>query len=143
MTHPIPQGFHTVTPYFLVRDGQRFIRFLEQAFDGELLARHDGTDGHILNAEVRVGDSVLMLGEPPEPHKPTQTMMYLYVPDADALYRRALAAGAKATAPMEDQFYGDRAGAVQDDEGNTWWIATRKEEVPAGELERRMKARGK
>ena len=143
MTHPIPQGFHTVTPYFLVRDGPRFIRFLEEAFGGVLLARHDGSDGHILNAEVRVGDSIVMLGEPPEPHQPTRTMMYLYVPDADALYRRAMAAGATAAAPMEDQFYGDRAGAVQDAEGNTWWIATRKEEVPAPELERRRLAKGK
>jgi PhnB protein len=135
---PIPEGHHTVTPYFMVKSADRFIQFLEEAFDGKQVSRHAGPDGKVMNAEVRVGTSIVMLGEPPQGHETSEFMMYLYVADSDAMYAKALKAGGKSIAPLEDQFYGDRAGAVEDPEGNKWWIASRKEIVPEKELAKRM-----
>jgi PhnB protein len=135
---PIPEGHHTVTPYFMVNSADSFIQFVEEAFGGKQLSRHDGPDGKVMNAEMQIGNSIVMLGEPPQGHEAAEFMMYLYVPDSDATYAQALKAGGKSIAPLADQFYGDRAGAVQDPEGNKWWIASRKEIVPPEELSKRM-----
>jgi PhnB protein len=136
--NPIPEGHHTVTPYFLVKNADRYIEFLKEAFGGAQMSRHDGPDGHVMNAEVQIGTSRVMLGEPPQGHLPTEVMLYLYVPDSDAVYAQALKAGCKSIAPLQDQFYGDRSGAVKDSEGNKWWIASRKEIVSPEELSKRM-----
>jgi uncharacterized glyoxalase superfamily protein PhnB len=92
------------------------------------------------HAEMRIGDSVVMLGDAHGEHKPLQAMLYVYVDDADATYQRALAAGAASVQPPADQFYGDRSGGVRDPLGNQWWIATHIEDVPPAELKRRAQA---
>ena len=93
-----------------------------------------------MHAEVRIGDSVVMMGEAGPENKPTSSMIYLYVSDADAVYRRALQAGATPVREPADQFYGDRNAGVKDPAGNQWWMATRKEDVSPEELAKRAKA---
>src|ERR1017187_9841361 len=125
--NPIPEDCHSITPYLLVPDVGRLIEFLKQAFDAVERAKIARPDGSILHAQVRIGDSILMIGEPQSPYKPLPTMLYLYVAEVDATFKQALAAGAVSTSEPSDMFYGDRCGSVKDVAGNTWWIATHKE----------------
>ena len=132
----IPEGYHAVTPYLMVTDAGRLIDFLKQAFGAVETERVARPDGGVMHAEVRIGDSAVMMGEPPGgPAKPAA--LYLYVADVDATYARALAVGATAMSPPTDQFYGDRSAGIADPAGNTWWIATHVEDVPKDELARR------
>lgn len=138
---PIPDGYHAITPYFVVNDAARFIAFLKAAFGAEeqmVTTRQDGTIGH---ASVRIGDSMAMLGQASDQWKATPASMYLYVVDTDATYRRALEAGATTIMEPADQFYGDRNAGVIDAEGNTWWIATHVEDVSHEEIVRRERER--
>ena len=135
-----PQRFHTVTPYLVVDGAARLIDFLEEVFDAEQVERIAAPGGRIGHAEVRIGDSLVMLGDAHAEHKPTQAMLYVYVDDADATYQRALAAGATSVQAPVDQFYGDRSSGVKDACGNVWWIATHIEDVPPAELKRRAQA---
>jgi uncharacterized glyoxalase superfamily protein PhnB len=137
---PIPEGFHTLTPYLAVRGAATLIEFLRKAFGAEEIERHAMPDGTIMNALLKVGSSMVFAGECPKGHEPTPAMLYLYVEDADATFRSAVAAGGEVTQAVTDQFYGDRAGAVRDATGNIWWIATRKEDVSPEELQRRAMA---
>lgn len=140
---PIPKDYHTVTPYLAVRHVPETIEFLQQAFAAEVIDRHALPDGRVMNAAVRIGDSMVMLGEVPPDQTAWPAMLYLYTEHADAMYRQAIAAGAKSVMAMTDQFYGDRSGAVEDPSGNQWWIATRVEDLSGEELiERAKKARG-
>jgi len=139
----VPEGYHTVTPYLVVEGVPRLIDFLKAAFDAVEIERVPGPDGKISHAEVRIGDSVVMMGEASGEWKPMPTMIYLYVSDADASYKRALDAGATSLMEPMDQFYGDRNGGVKDPCGNQWWVATRKENVSPEELRRRAEARAK
>jgi uncharacterized glyoxalase superfamily protein PhnB len=135
---PIPEGFHTVTPYLMVRDARATIEFLKKAFDArESLPPMQGPDGKIMHADLTIGDSHVMLGEGNEQWPASPAGLYVYVSDADAVYKKAIAAGAKATAEPTDQFYGDRSGCVKDADGNYWWIATHKEDVSVPELKKR------
>ncbi len=136
-----PAGYHTVTPYLTVMEPERLIEFLTQAFDGQATEALKDADGRIQHAEVRIGDSMLMIGGAREAAAVKPAVFYLYVPDTDALYQRALAAGGISLMEPADQFYGDRNAGVQDPLGNTWWIATHKEEMSAEELQRRSDAR--
>lgn len=135
----LPQGYHTVTPYLAVTGAADCIEFLKQAFDArekERMLRPDGAIGH---AEVIIGDSVIMLGEPKGGDcRPMPGMLFLYVSDVDATYARAIAAGATSQMEPADQFWGDRLAVVRDRFGNVWDIATRVEEVSTEELQRRM-----
>jgi PhnB protein len=140
---PIPEGFHTVTPYLTVENAIGLLAFLKEAFDAKETERLERPDGKIGHAEVRIGDSVVMIGEACGQWKPMPGSLYLYVPDANASYRRAIAAGAKSLMEPADQFYGDRTGGVKDLCGNFWWIATHKEDVPPDELRRCAAARAK
>jgi uncharacterized glyoxalase superfamily protein PhnB len=136
----IPEGYHTVTPYLTVQGAETLLEFLQRAFDAveqERVARADGTIGH---AEVRVGDSMVMLAEARGEWKPMPSALYLYVKDTDATYRRALEAGACSLMEPADQFYGDRNAGVRDPVGNIWWIATHKEDISPEELTRRATA---
>ena len=139
---PIPEGYHTVTPYLVVADGEGLIGFLRAAFGAEVHSRAVRPDGSIANAEVQIGDSMLMVAQAREPWKPMSTGFYLYVPDTDATYQAALAAGGVSTLEPSDQFYGDRNAGVQDPWGNNWWIATHIEDVDEAEIQRRMAAQG-
>ncbi len=132
-----PDGYHSVTPYLIVPDAAGLIDFLQQVFESKEVLRLAAPEGRIGHAELRIGNAVIMLADAHGEHQPTQTMLHVYVPEVDATWRRALAAGATAVREPANQFYGDRGGAVSDDWGNRWWIATRIEDVPPDELRRR------
>ena len=138
---PIPEGFHTVTPYLLVPEVARLIEFLKQAFNAREIHRSDMPDGTVMHALVQIGDSMVMLGEARGDWKPMPVMLYLYVDDADAWYHRALGAGATSVKELTNEFYGDRVGGVQDPSGNQWWLATHVEDVSPEEMARREAAR--
>ena len=137
---PIPEGFHSVTPYLVVRGVPRLLDFLKHAFDATELMRMAQTDGTIMHAEVRIGDSIVMMGEATGEFQSMPGVIHLYVQDADTTYQRALQAGATSTMEPADQFWGDRHAGVIDPVGNRWWIATHQEDVPPEELGRRADA---
>ena len=140
---PIPDGYHTITPYFAVRDAAKLMDFLKRAFDAEELDRLATPDGTVMHGQMKVGDSMVMLGHvPPDSNYPLMpAMLYMYVKDADAAYRKAMQAGGKSVIEPIDQFYGDRSGAVEDPAGNQWWLATRKEDLTGEELMKRASQR--
>jgi uncharacterized glyoxalase superfamily protein PhnB len=137
---PIPDGYHTVTPYLVVQGAAKLIAFLEQAFDAKVHSRSERPNGTLMNAEIKIGDSMIMMGEAQGEHKPRPSTIYLYVEDTDTVFARALDAGAKSLMEPADQFYGDRNGGIEDPSGNAWWIATHVEDVSPEEMDRRFKA---
>ena len=137
---PVPEGYHTVTPYLVVQEPERVIAFLQKTFDAKVLERHDAPDGSVRHAEIQLGDSKVMLGAAGGQWPPMPAVLYVYVPDVDEVYRRALAAGGTSLREPTDQFYGDRSGGVQDPGGNQWWVATHKEDVSPEEMKRRAAA---
>lgn len=137
---PIPDGYHTVTPYLVVEGAAKLLDFLERAFGGKVTERVDRPDGTVGHAEVRLGDSMLMLAEASAQWKAMPALIYLYVPDTDTTYQRALQAGATSVMAPANQFYGDRNGGVKDPFGNMWWIGTHVEDVPPEEMKRRAEA---
>ena len=139
---PIPKGFHAVTSYLTVPGVAKLIDFLKHAFEAQELGRHALPDGRIMHAAVKIGDSIVMMGEPAGPQQPRPCNLYLYVEDVDTVYRRAVAAGGKSINEPQNQFYGDRSGGVEDPSGNCWWIASRVEDVSEAELARRFAAMG-
>jgi len=139
----IPQGYHTITPYFSVRDAHGLVDFLKRAFDA-VVEIHTMPDGSVLNAQVQVGDSMILVGQAPKDQPADRlmpAMLYMYVENADLVYRKAIAAGGESIREPADQFYGDRVGAVRDLAGNQWWIATHKEEMSSEEMTRRAASR--
>jgi PhnB protein len=138
---PIPEGHHSVTPYLVVEGAARLLDFLKHAFGAEETSpRTSRPDGTIMHAEVRIGDSRVMLGEPMGEFKAMPASLYLYVNDCDAVYKRAMQAGAASVMEPADQFYGDRNAGVKDPSGNIWWVATHKEDVSPEEMKRRTEA---
>jgi uncharacterized glyoxalase superfamily protein PhnB len=133
----IPDGYHTVIPYVVVPDVEALIEFLEQVFEVKDKQVAEGPDGNIMHAEVRIGDSVVMMGNAAN-SEPFPGMLHVYVEDTDAHYERALNAGATSLRAPVDEFYGDRTGGVQDPFGNQWWFATHIEDVSPEEMQRRM-----
>jgi uncharacterized glyoxalase superfamily protein PhnB len=137
----IPEGYHTVTPYLVVRGAAKTIDFAKKAFGAETasepLKRPDGT---IMHAEFKIGDSYVMISDASEQHQPMQSMLHIYVPNVDAVYQRAIAAGGKSVMEPMDMFYGDRSGGVKDPAGNQWFIGTHREDVAPQELKRRAEA---
>jgi PhnB protein len=123
-TRYVREGFHSLTPYLHPRSAAKTIDFLKQAFDAEEIARYADPSGRVMHAEVRIGDSMLEMGEAHGPYQPVPTGIYLYVADADATYAKALAAGATSVQLPADQPYGDRNAFVTDPFGTTWYIAT-------------------
>jgi uncharacterized glyoxalase superfamily protein PhnB len=137
----VPDGYHTVTPYLTVRGAPNVIEFLKRAFGAELT--HEPTkrpDGTIMHAEVKIGDSLVMIADESEMAKATTSSLYLYVPDVDSVYQRAIKAGGNTIMEPTDMFYGDRSGGVKDPSGNSWYIATHKEDVGPQELAKRAAA---
>lgn len=137
---PIPDGFHSLTPYLVVDGANKLIDFVKEAFGAEEIHRSSMPDGRVMHAQVRIGDSFLMMGQSGGEHKPMPAMLYYYVDDTDAAYQRALAAGGVSIMEPADQFYGDRNAGIRDPFGNQWWIATHVEDVAPEELETRAKA---
>jgi len=139
----VPTGHGRVSPYLVTKDAASVIRLLTSAFGAEEIDRHLGPDGQIMHAEVRIGDSVVMLSDASEAFPAMPCMVHVYVPDCDDAYRRALADGATSVREPADQFYGDRSAGVRDAGGNQWWIATHQEDVAPEEMARRAAAAGK
>jgi PhnB protein len=145
---PIPDGYHTVTPYLIVRGAAAAIEFYKKAFAATELFRMDGPGGKIGHAELRIGDSPIMLADEhpemgaksPQSFGGSPISIMLYVEDVDAVVGRAVAAGAKVTRPIEDKFYGDRSGGLEDPFGHSWHVSTHKEDVSKEEMDRRAAA---
>ncbi|SQF99927.1 glyoxalase/bleomycin resistance protein/dioxygenase [Paucimonas lemoignei] len=141
----IPDDYHSLTIYLGVKGASEAIEFYKKAFGAVQDFRLDSPDGRVAHAALRVGNSMLMLGEPcdegvlgsPETLGKVPSGLYLYVEDADQVFQRALEAGAEQVMPMTDQFYGDRSGTLRDPYGHVWFIATHKEELSPEEIHRR------
>ena len=141
MTKPIPDGFHTVTPYLTVRGAEKVIAFLKQAFNAETPEEPlKQPDGKIMHAAVKIGDSIVMLADENEMMKAQPSWLYVYVPNVDSVFQQAIKAGGKPIMEPTDMFYGDRSAAVTDPSGNSWTIATHKEDVERQELKKRAEA---
>jgi len=149
---PIPEGFHTATPYLVVKGAAKAIDFYQAAFGATEIMRHADADGNVRHAEIRIGDSPIMMTDEfpkfPDWKSPlsrggSPVHIHLYVEDADALFKRAIAAGAKELLAPKNQFYGERIGGVTDPFGHVWYIATHIEDVSAEELRKRAAAAGK
>jgi PhnB protein len=145
---PIPEGYHTVTSYLIIKDAARALDFYKQAFGAVELMRMAGPDGCIGHAEIRIGDSPIMLADEfpgmgfrsPQSLGGTPVSLLLYVEDVDKRFSQAVAAGATVLRPVKDQFYGDRSGTLKDPFGHTWHLSTHKEDVSVEEIARRMAA---
>ena len=133
---PIPEGYHAVTPFLVLKDAHRAIEFYKRAFGAEERFRMPTPDGKVAHAELQIGDSVVMLSEAIQ-EPVTSASMYLYVPNVDAVCQRAVAAGAEAAMPPTDMFWGDRFGRVVDPFGVRWGIATHNEDLSPQEIGRR------
>jgi uncharacterized glyoxalase superfamily protein PhnB len=118
----------------------KLMDFLQQAFGAQEMERMETPDGTVMHGEVKIGDSMIMMGEASAQHKPMPAMLYLYVADTDATYRQALQSGATSVMEPANQFYGDRNAGVQDPCGNQWWIGTHVEDIAPEELKRRSEA---
>ena len=147
---PMPQGFHTVTPQLILEDAAGAIEWYKKALGATEVSRAPGPDGKIMHAEIAIGDSRIMLNDAmmgakgPKALGGSPISLWVYVPDADALFNRAIAAGAQASVgpmgAMQDQFWGDRCGSFTDPHGYRWTIATHKEDLTRDELQQRMDA---
>ena len=145
---PIPDGYHTVTPYLIIRGAKQAIEFYKQAFGAEEAFRMENEEGKIGHAEIKIGDSMIMLADESNEtnHKSPQALggsavsICLYVADCDSWFNRAVEAGAKVERPLQNMFYGDRTGGVKDPFGYSWFVSTHVEDVSPEEMERRMKA---
>ena len=132
----IPNGFHTITPYLIVQDAAGLVEFVKQVFDAEVIDLVQD-NGVIRHGEVRIGDSIVMVSEASDAFPAMPAMLHVYVENMDAVYRRALDAGATSVREPRDEFYGDRSGGVADKFGNQWWIATHIEDISREEIARR------
>jgi len=145
---PIPEGYHSVTPYLIIRGAAEAIEFYKKAFGAVELFRFPSPDGKVGHAEIRIGDSPIMLADeyPPMGYKGPQSIggspvsLMIYVEDVDTIYNQAVTAGAAVKEALQDKFYGDRTGTLVDPFGHVWHISTHKEDVSMEEMERRAKA---
>jgi PhnB protein len=144
--NPIPRGYHTATPYLTLSDCARAIDFYKRAFGAQEIMRMEGPPGKIGHAEIKIGDSMIMLADEmpgadtraPRSLGGTTGGIFLYVNNVDASYKQAVDAGAKADTPPADMFWGDRYGKLTDPFGHAWMLATHKEDVAPAEMQKRM-----
>jgi PhnB protein len=146
---PIPKGYHSITPYLVIKGAAQAIEYYKKAFGATEVMRMNGPDGKVGHAELQIGDSRFMLAdENPSMGQgytsaatigASPVSLYLYCPDVDNVVQRAVAAGGKILKPVQDQFYGDRSGFIQDPFGHLWGIATHVEDVSPEEMKERMK----
>jgi PhnB protein len=146
--NPIPDGYHSITPYMIIDGAAAAIEFYKEAFGATEVLRMPGPDGKIGHAEIMIGDSHIMMADEhpamdaygPKTIGGTAIKLMIYIEDVDAVVARAVAAGAKIIRPVADQFYGDRTGGIEDPFGHVWYVATHIEDVPMEELEKRAAA---
>jgi PhnB protein len=136
----IPDGYHTVTPYLTIRGATELLQFVQDAFEAVETECIRSPDGRVQHAQVKIGDSKVMMGEAPQDFQPMPGTLYLYVDDVDGWFDRAVRAGGEVLEQPEDKFYGDRTAAVKDASGNRWYMATHVEDVAPEELARRAKS---
>jgi len=139
----IPKGYHTVTPYLMSDNATELIEFLKNGFDGKVTFLTKTDDNRIMHATVMIGDSTIMISDTMEGTEANKMMLYLYLDDVDAVYKKAIQAKGTSVHEPSDEFYGDRAAAVKDNSGNVWWIATHVEDVSEEELQKRSKQANK
>jgi PhnB protein len=145
---PIPEGYHTVTPYLAVDDAAEALEYYKRAFGAKERGRMEAPDGKIGHAEIQIGDSLVMLSDPfpqastrtPKELGGTTASVFLYVEDVDGFVQRAIEAGATVSMEVADQFWGDRFGTITDPFGHSWSVATHIEDVPPDEMAERAKA---
>lgn len=145
MANPVPEGFHSVTAHMILSDARAAIDFYKKAFGAEELFAMPGPDGGVMHAEIKIGDSIIMIGSehPGCPQKSPKSLngttvnIHLYVEDVDAAFKKAVDAGATPAMPPADMFWGDRYGAVADPFGHAWALATHVEDVPPAEMPKR------
>jgi len=138
---PIPDNYPRVSPYLVVKSVAETIDFTEYVFGAKVREKMTTPDGSVNHGEVSIGDSVIMMGKATEEHKPLNAMLYIYVEDTDATYKRAIEKGAESVMEPADQFYGDRNAGVKDKDGISWWFATHVEDVSPEEAMRRNEER--
>ena len=145
---PIPDGYHSVTPYLIIKGAADAIEFYKRVFGATELMRVPGPGGAVMHAEIKIGDSIIMLADEfpdmdalsPKTIGGSPVGLMLYLPNVDEVFHRAIAVGAKELRPLQSQFYGDRSGTVEDPFGHKWTISTHVEDVTLEEIERRMAA---
>src|SRR5450755_2374474 len=145
---PIPDGYHAVTPYLMINEAAKAIDFYKKVFGAQELMRIPGPGGKVMHAELKIGDSIIMLADEhpeidarsPQAYGGTPVSLMLYVADVDDVFKRALSAGAKEVRPLKDQFYGDRSGGISDPFGHQWTLSTHVEDVSSEEMQKRMAA---
>ena len=148
MTKPIPEGYHSVTPYLIINGAAEAIAYYTKAFGATELFRMPAPGGKIGHAEIKIGDSPIMLADeaPEMGYKGPKTLggspisIMIYVDDVDTVFNQAIAAGGTEQRPLKDQFYGDRSGTLEDPFGHVWHVATHKEDVSPEQMEERMKS---
>ena len=147
---PIPNGYHSITPYLIINKAAEAIAFYKRAFSAIELFRMDMPDGKVGHAEIQIGDSRIMMADDcgeespfrnPQSSGSSAVGLHLYVNDVDAVFTQAVEAGAKVTKPLEDQFYGDRSGALQDPFGHIWFVGTHKEDLSVDQIRQRAEAK--
>ena len=134
---PIPEGWHTVTPYCTIPDVKQVLEFVERAFDVKIVEAMPDANGNIRHADAVIGNSHVMFGQSSEQWPARPGTLHLYVENCDEWYRRAMEAGGKSLREPTTEFYGDRSAGVVDPQGNQWWMATHVEDVTPEEMERR------
>jgi PhnB protein len=146
---PVPEGYHTVIPYVVVEGGNAAIEFYKRAFGATERFRMGGPDGKVSHAEIEIGDSVVMLSDafpergvkaPAKGDTGGSFGIFLYIPDVDSVFKKAVEAGATVTMPLENQFWGDRYGKLRDPFGHNWHLATHVEDVSPEEMAKRAQA---
>ena len=139
--NPIPQGYGTVTPYLIVDGVSKLIDFLKETFHAEERARINDKEDHVGHAEIKIGNSIVMMADSTAQYRPIPSQLYVYVDNVDDTYERAIKAGGTSEQEPTTQFYGDRTAAVKDPTGNVWWIAAHVEDISPQEMDKRMKDR--
>lgn len=134
---PVPEGFHTITPYLVVNGAANFLDFIKTAFNAKTTSMMKDPEGMVMHATAKIGDSIIMVSDETDRYPAMPGMLHLYMQDVDSVYRKALEAGGQSLREPANEFYGDRSAGIKDEWNNHWWIGTHVEDVSDEELKRR------